>query len=156
MNQPIYQLKDFPSTHGYHIRRYTDTKHALHFHDCIEITILEKGEGVHVINGTEYYYPMYTFTIMDYRDCHAFFNLTPKNSLYNLMVSPSLVSPEQLEKITKLTADKIPCTIKNGADILICQLTGIRTLQVNHLRRYHSLNFVEYVDGNCFFRGKML
>lgn len=107
MNQPIYKLKDYPSSNGYHIRRYTDTKHSLHFHDCIEITILEKGEGVHVINGTEYYYPTYTFTIMDYRDCHAFFNLTPKNSLYNLMVSPSLVAQEQLEKLFQITADKI-------------------------------------------------
>ena len=107
MNQPIYKLKDFPSSNGYHIRRYTDTKHSLHFHDCIEITILEKGEGIHVINGKEYFYPTYTFTIMDYRDCHAFFNLTPKNSLYNLMVSPSLVSKAQLDKLTQLTADKI-------------------------------------------------
>ena len=129
MNQPIYQLKNFPSTHGYHIRRYTDTKHALHFHDCIEITILEKGEGVHVINGTEYYYPMYTFTIMDYRDCHAFFNLTPKNSLYNLMVSPSLVSPEQLEKITKLTADKICYLDREAGKVVISHLDTLYYLK---------------------------
>jgi hypothetical protein len=56
MNQPIYKLKDFPSANGYHIRRYTDLKHSLHFHDCIEITLMEKGEGTHVINGTEYYF----------------------------------------------------------------------------------------------------
>lgn len=107
MDQPIYKLKDFPSANGYHIRRYTDTKHSLHFHDCIEITLMEKGEGIHVINGTEYYFPTYGFTVMDYRDCHAFFNLTPKNSLYNLMLSPSLVSAAQLEKLNQLTADKI-------------------------------------------------
>lgn len=121
MNQPIYKLKDFPSTNGYHIRRYTDTKHALHFHDCIEITILEKGSGVHVINGTEYHYPTYTYTIMDYRDCHAFFNLTPKNSLYNLMVDPSLVSKDKLNKIGQLTDDKI-CYLDREAGRAIISL----------------------------------
>ena len=122
MSQPIYQLKNFPSTHGYHIRRYTDTQHALHFHDCIEITILEKGSGIHVINGTEYYYPMYTYTIMDYRDCHAFFNLTPKNSLYNLMVAPSLVSPDLLNKIGQLSSDKICYLDKEAGKAVISLL----------------------------------
>lgn len=129
MNQPIYQLKDFPSNNGYHIRRYTDTKHALHFHDCIEITILEKGKGVHVINGTEYYYPMYTFTIMDYRDCHAFFNLTPKNSLYNLMVSPSLISPAQLQKINQLTQDKICYLDREAGKVIISHLDTLYYLK---------------------------
>lgn len=129
MNQPIYQLKDFPSNNGYHIRRYTDTKHALHFHDCIEITILEKGKGVHVINGTEYYYPMYTFTIMDYRDCHAFFNLTPKNSLYNLMVSPALISPAQLQKINQLTQDKICYLDREAGKVIISHLDTLYYLK---------------------------
>ena len=129
MNQPIYQLKNFPSSNGYHIRRYTDTKHALHFHDCIEITILEKGEGIHVINGTEYYYPMYTFTIMDYRDCHAFFNLTPKNSLYNLMVSPSLISPAQLQKINQLTQDKICYLDREAGKAVISHLDTLYYLK---------------------------
>jgi xylan 1,4-beta-xylosidase len=129
MNQPIYQLKNFPSSNGYHIRRYTDTKHALHFHDCIEITILEKGEGIHVINGTEYYYPMYTFTIMDYRDCHAFFNLTPKNSLYNLMVSPSLISPAQLQKINQLTQDKICYLDREAGKVIISHLDTLYYLK---------------------------
>lgn len=119
MDQPIYQLKNFPSSHGYHIRRYTDTKHALHFHDCIEITILEKGSGVHVINGTAYDYPTYTFTIMDYRDCHAFFNLSPRNSLYNLMVSPSLLSKEQLDKLSNILSDKICFLNRDSGRIVI-------------------------------------
>ena len=129
MSQPIYQLKNFPSKNGYHIRRYTDTKHSLHFHDCIEITILERGEGVHVINGTEYYYPTYTFTIMDYRDCHAFFNLTPKNSLYNLMVAPSLLSPEKLEKLTQLTADKICYLERDPGRVIISHLDTLYYLK---------------------------
>lgn len=129
MSQPIYQLKNFPSANGYHIRRYTDTKHALHFHDCIEITILEKGSGVHVINGTEYYYPTYTFTIMDYRDCHAFFNLTPKNSLYNLMVAPSLVSKEQLNKLSQLTADKICYLDKEAGKAIIAHFDTLYYLK---------------------------
>lgn len=129
MDQPIYQLKDFPSSNGYHIRRYTDTKHALHFHDCLEITILEKGEGVHVINGKEYYYPMYTFTIMDYRDCHAFFNLSPKNSLYNLMVAPSLISPAQLDKISQLTSDKICYLDREAGKVVISHLDTLYYLK---------------------------
>ena len=112
MSLPIYKLKDFPTANGYHIRRYTDTQHALHFHDFIELTILERGSGVHVINGKEYYYPIYTYTIMDYRDCHAFFNLSPTNSLYNLSISPSLLSKAQLNKIAQLKSDKI-CYLDN-------------------------------------------
>ena len=129
MSQPIYQLKNFPSANGYHIRRYTDTKHALHFHDCIEITILERGSGVHVINGTEYYYPTYTYTIMDYRDCHAFFNLTPKNSLYNLMVEPSLLSSELLEKLSQITSDKICYLDKEAGRAVISLLDTLYYLK---------------------------
>lgn len=129
MDQPIYKLKDFPSSNGYHIRRYTDTKHSLHFHDCIEITIMEKGEGIHVINGTEYYYPTYGFTIMDYRDCHAFFNLTPKNSLYNLMVAPSLVSDAQLKKLSQITADKICYLDKEGGKSIIAHFDTLYYLK---------------------------
>ena len=129
MDQPIYLLKDFPSEHGYHIRRYTDTKHSLHFHDCIEITILEKGEGVHVINGTEYYYPTYTFTVMDYRDCHAFFNLSPKNSLYNLMVDPSLISKKQLDNLLKITADKLCYLDKEAGKAVIAHFDTLYYLK---------------------------
>lgn len=107
MDLPIYKLRDFPNANGYHIRRYTDTQHAMHFHDCIELTIMEKGSGMHVLNGREYYFPTYAFTIMDHRDYHAYYNLTAGNSLYNLMIAPHLISNEQLEKLSKLNTDKI-------------------------------------------------
>ena len=107
MDTPIYKLKDFPTENGYHVRRYTDLQHSLHFHDYIELTILEKGSGIHVINGTEYSYPKYTYTIMDHRDCHAFFNLSQDNSLYNLVLAPSLISNDKLKKIIQLTDNKI-------------------------------------------------
>ena len=107
MDLPIYKLRDFPTSNGYHIRRYTDTQHAMHFHDFIELTIMEKGSGMHVLNGREYYFPTYAFTIMDHRDYHAYYNLTPGNSLYNLLIAPHLISTDQLEKISRLTSDKI-------------------------------------------------
>lgn len=153
MSQPIYKLKDFPSTNGYHIRRYTDTKHSLHFHDCIEITILERGEGVHVINGTEYFYPTYTFTVMDYRDCHAFFNLTPKNSLYNLMVAPSLISQSQLDKLFQITADKICYLDKEAGKAIIAHFDTLYYLKKRgqavppHLIRNICDNLIELFLG---------
>ena len=56
---------------------------------------------------------------MDYRDCHAFFNLSPRNSLYNLMVSPSLLSKEQLDKLSNILSDKICFLNRDSGRIVI-------------------------------------
>ena len=146
MDTPIYKLKDFPTENGYHARRYTDTRHSLHFHDYIEITILEKGSGIHVINGTEYYYPIYTYTIMDHRDCHAFFNLSQDNSLYNLVLSPSLLSNGQLTKILRLTSDKICYLNEDTAKSVIALIDSLYYLQKT--AAYIPPDFIRNVSDN--------
>ena len=146
MDTPIYKLKDFPTENGYHARRYIDTRHSLHFHDYIELTILEKGSGIHVINGTEYYYPAYTYTIMDHRDCHAFFNLSQDNSVYNLVLSPSLLSNGQLNKILHLTADKICYLDEDTGKSVIALIDSLYYLQ--KAATYILPDFIRNVSDN--------
>jgi len=107
MSKPIYQLKDFIHQNDYHIAKHSQKSHLLHFHDCIEISILEKGTGIQVINGTEYLMPKYSFSIMNYSDCHAFYDLSNDNIIYNLMIWPNLLSISNLTKLEKIKTNKI-------------------------------------------------
>lgn len=108
----LFPLTNYSSPNGYNVAK-THLKpetYSMHFHDCIEITLLAKGTGRQSINGTEYYMPTYTLTIMSQRDFHRYYDLSSDNLLYNLMVFPGLLPDEMRKTIESLPYDKI-CTL---------------------------------------------
>ena len=112
MNLILYPLKNYSAPNGYHISKdkLDEPWYAMHFHDSIELTILSKGTCHQIINGTEYFMPTYTYTIMCRQDCHRFYDFSPDNTLYNLMILPSLLPEKVLKSIEDLSTDKI-CTL---------------------------------------------
>ena len=108
MKRLLFPLKNYFSPNGYNIAKQNLPleRYSIHFHDCIEISLLSEGTGKQLINGTEYHMPKYTFTIMHHHDCHRYYDLSPDNFLYNLMILPSLLPEEVLKKLDNLS-DKI-------------------------------------------------
>ena len=100
MNLLLYPLKNYSAPNGYHISKdkLDEPWYAMHFHDSVEITLLTKGTCNQIINGTEYFMPTYTYSIMCRQDCHRFYDFSPDNTLYNLMIMPSLL-PEDVLKM---------------------------------------------------------
>lgn len=112
MKPALYPLKNYPTPNGYYISKdkLDEPWYAMHFHDSIEITLLIKGTCSQIMNGTEYFMPTYTYTIMWRQDCHKFYDFSPDNLLYNLMLSPSLLPEHVLKKLEATPTDKI-CTL---------------------------------------------
>ena len=112
MKPALYPLKNYPTPNGYYISKdkLDEPWYAMHFHDSIEITLLIKGTCNQIMNGTEYFMPTYTYTIMWRQDCHKFYDFSPDNLLYNLMLSPSLLPEHVLKKLEATPTDKI-CTL---------------------------------------------
>ena len=108
MKYLLFPLKNYFSPNGYNITKEVllTGDYSMHFHDCIEISLLAKGTGKQDINDTEYHMPTYTLTVMHHRDCHRYHGMSPDNLLYNLMLLPSLLPDEVLKKIDNLP-DKI-------------------------------------------------
>ena len=112
MKPLLFPLKNYSTPNGYYISKdkLDESGYAMHFHDCIEITLLTKGTCYQIINGTEYFMPTYTFTVMWRQDCHKFYNYSPDNLLYNLMISPTLLPDSVLKTLEATPSDKI-CTL---------------------------------------------
>ena len=112
MKPALFPLKNYPTPNGYYIAKdkLDEPWYAMHFHDSIEIAILAKGTCNQIINGTEYFMPTYTYMIMWRQDYHKFYDFSPDNLLYNLMISPSLLPEGILQKLEATPSDKI-CTL---------------------------------------------
>lgn len=112
MKPLLFPLKNYPTPNGYYIAKdkLDEPWYNMHFHDSIEITLLIKGKCNQIINGTEYFMPTYTYTIMWRQDYHKFYDFSADNLLYNLMISPSLLSESILKKLEATPSDKI-CTL---------------------------------------------
>ncbi|MBQ3019731.1 MAG: helix-turn-helix transcriptional regulator [Clostridia bacterium] len=112
MKPALFPLKNYPTPNNYYISqdKLDEPWYAMHFHDSIEITLLIKGTCNQLINGTEYFMPTYTYTIMWRQDYHRFHDFSPDNLLYNLMISPSLLPESILKKLEATPSDKI-CTL---------------------------------------------
>lgn len=112
MKPALFPLKNYPTPNGYYIAQdnLDEPWYAMHFHDSIEITLLIKGTCNQLINGTEYFMPTYTYTIMWRQDYHKFYDFSPDNLLYNLMISPSLLPESILQRLEATPSDKI-CTL---------------------------------------------
>ena len=109
MKHLLFPLKNYFSPNGYNIvkENLPLERYSTHFHDCIEISLWAQGTGKQIINGTEYRMPQYTLTVMNRYDCHRYFDLSPDNFLYNLMLLPSLLPDEIVKKLDNLNTDKI-------------------------------------------------
>ncbi len=109
MKNLLFTLNNYFSPNGYNITKQNLPleRYQMHFHDCIEISLLSQGTGMQNINGTEYYMPTYTFTIMHNHDCHRYYDLSPDNTLYNLMLLPSLLPDHVIKQLDSLPSDKI-------------------------------------------------
>ncbi len=112
MKPSLFPLKNYPTPNGYYISKdkLDEPWYNIHFHDSIEITLLIKGTCHQIINGTEYFMPTYTYTIMWRQDYHKFYDFSTDNLLYNLMISPSLLPESVLTKLEATPSDKI-CTL---------------------------------------------
>ena len=116
MKQLLFSLKDYYSPNGFNIATHnlTEEPYFTHFHDYVEVSLLAQGTGMQNINGTEYHMPTYTLTVMNQRDCHRYYNLSPDNLLYNLSLLPSLLPDELLLRLNNLPFDKI-CVLPEHA-----------------------------------------
>ena len=112
MKPLLFPLKNYPTPNSYYISKdkLDEPWYNMHFHDSIEITLLIKGTCHQIINGTEYFMPTYTYTIMWRQDYHRFYDFSKDNLLYNLMISPSLLPENVLKKLEATPSDKI-CTL---------------------------------------------
>ncbi|MBQ4099124.1 MAG: helix-turn-helix domain-containing protein [Clostridia bacterium] len=112
MKTLLFPLKNYPTPNNYYISKdkLDEPRYNMHFHDSIEITLLIKGTCHQIINGTEYFMPTYTYTIMWRQDYHKFYDFSEDNLLYNLMISPSLLPESVLKKLEATPSDKI-CTL---------------------------------------------
>ncbi len=129
MKHLLFSLNNFFSPNGYNVtkKHYDPEIYPTHFHDCLELTLLSKGTGKQNINGTEYYMPTYTLTIMSHQDIHRYYDLSSDHFFCNLMFLPKMLSKEALKKIDELPYDKI-CTVPESVgksiesimDALLC------------------------------------
>ena len=114
MKPLLFPLKNYPTPNSYYISKdkLDEPWYNMHFHDSIEITLLIKGTCHQIINGTEYFMPTYTYTIMWRQDYHRFYDFSKDNLLYNLMISPSLLPESILKKLQP--PSKLKCTLCKG------------------------------------------
>ena len=123
MKPSLFPLKNYPTPNNYYISqdKLDEPWYAMHFHDSIEITLLIKGTCNQLINGTEYFMPTYTYTIMWRQDYHRFHDFSPDNLLYNLMISPSLLPESVLKKLEATPSDKI-CTLPEDVGKMVISI----------------------------------
>ena len=93
-----------------------------------------------IINGTEYHMPQYTLTIMHRHDCHRYYDLSPDNLLYNLMLLPSLLPDEVIKKLDNLPSDKICVLPENVGKSTISLMDALIYSQNAH--QDYPANFV--------------
>ncbi|MBQ2768590.1 MAG: helix-turn-helix domain-containing protein [Clostridia bacterium] len=124
MNHLLFPLNNYFSPNGYNAVKshYEPEIYPTHFHDCMEITLLSEGTGWQNINGTEYYMPTYTLTVMSHQDIHRYYDLSENHLFCNLMFLPKLLSDETLKKIEDLHSDKI-CTVPESVGKSIAAIT---------------------------------
>ena len=94
-----YLLKNYTNNNLSIAKRINDQHRTIHYHDCIEISILMEGNGIHFLNGEELPYKKYDVSILSFNDFHSIYNLTSKNIIYNIMVHPRLIRKELLNKL---------------------------------------------------------
>ena len=137
MKPLLFPLKNYSTPNGYHISKDKLDKpwYAMHFHDSIEITLLIKGSCNQIINGTEYAMPTYTYTIMWRQDCHKFYDYSPDNLLYNLMISPSLLPETLLKKLEATPSDKI-CTLPKDVGKTVISIMDTLAQSQNFTQSY--------------------
>ena len=142
MKQLLFPLKNYFSPNGYNIAKNNLPleRYSMHFHDCIEISLLAQGTGMQIINGTEYHMPTYTLTIMHHHDSHRYYDLSPDNLLYNLMLLPSLLPEDVLKKLGTLPSDKICILPQDVGESAVSLMDALMHSQNNH-QAYPS-NFV--------------
>ena len=142
MSLLLYPLKNYFAQNGYFIAKenWNEPSYAMHFHDCIEITLLTKGTGTQLINGTPHYMPTYSLSIMSLQDCHKFLELSSDNELYNLMISPSILNEAILHKINNLPADKI-CTLPENVGKTVFSLMDALSYSQGY-NQYYSKDFI--------------
>ena len=123
MNLILFPLKNYSTPNGYHISKdkLDEPWYAMHFHDSIEITLLAKGTCSQILNGTEYIMPTYSFFVMGRQDCHRFYDYSPDNVLYNLMIMPSLLPENLLKLFDDMSTDKI-CTLPESVGKIVVSL----------------------------------
>lgn len=122
MNADIFLLQNFDHNNKLDIRKHINTKiHYLHYHDCVEMTILPYGTGIHFINGKEYPIQSPHFAIFGENDYHSLYGLSEKNCIYTLMIHPTLVSKTKLEMLN------------NDINAKLCNLDKDHSLHVLHL-----------------------
>ena len=123
MKMLLYPLKNYSAPNGYHISKdkLDEPWYAMHFHDSVEITLLEKGTCHQIINGTEYFMPTYTYTIMCRQDYHRFYDYSTDNLLYNLMIMPSLLPESVLKTLEEIPSDKI-CTLPEDVGKIVLSI----------------------------------
>ncbi len=135
MKPSLFPLKNYPTPNNYYISKdnLNEPSYAMHFHDSIEITLLTKGTCHQIINGTEYFMPTYTYTIMWRQDYHRFYDFSEDNLLYNLMISPSLLPEGVLKKLEATPSDKI-CTLPKevGKTVISILDTLAQSQSFNH------------------------
>ena len=134
MKHLLFPLQNYFSPNGYNVAKNTLTseRYSMHFHDCIEISLLAKGAGMQNINGTEYHMPTYTLTIMNRYDCHRYYDISPDNLLYNLMLLPSLLPDKVVEKLDEIHSDKICVLPENVGNSAIAILDALMYSQSSH------------------------
>ncbi len=142
MKNLLFPLKNYFSPNGYNIAKHNLNleNYSMHFHDCIEISLLAKGTGTQIINGTEYHMPTYTLTIMHHQDCHRYCGMSKGNLLYNLMILPSLLPDDILKKLDTLPSDKICVLPENVGNATVSIMNALSHSQ-NHHQDYPT-NFV--------------
>lgn len=131
MKPTLYPLKNYSSPNGYHISKDTldEPWYEMHSHDSIEITLLISGTCKQSLNGTEYFLPTYSYFIMSKQDSHRFYDYSPDNALYNLMILPSLLPKNTLKLLEDMPTDKI-CTLPEDVGKTVIALMDA----LNHLQ----------------------
>lgn len=125
-----FLLQSFDQNNKIDIRKHKNTKmHLLHYHDCIEMTIVPYGTGIHFVNGNEYPIDENHFAIFCENDCHSIYGLSKKNCIYNLMLNTNFISKKQLEYLNSIKSAKICNLEKEQASQIIYLFDTIKSSQ---------------------------
>ena len=141
MKPTLYPLKNYSSPHGYHISKdkLDEPWYEMHSHDSIEITLLISGTCSQTLNGTDYFMPTYSYCIMSRQDSHRFYDYSPDNMLYNLMIMPSLLPSTLLKMLEDMPTDKICVLPENMGNTVISILDALNHLQNSNFAQVSKL-----------------
>lgn len=130
MHADTFLLQNFDQNNKIDIRKHKNTKmHLLHYHDCIEMSIIPYGTGIHFLNGNEYPINENHFAIFCENDCHSIYGLSKKNCIYTLMLNTNLISKKQLEYLNNIKSAKICNLDKEQASQIIHLFDTLKSAQ---------------------------